>query len=283
MKRRGLPGSGRPVRLGFLILVVVIAVLGILAWQIESRLRKPAQSADDVLASPLPPDGAARRIEYGGNRFDAYVVDVSKTSVNCFFKDDNGNRIGSLRNLDTYLRSKSRELIFATNADMYLPDGNPVGLLILDGKQHSSLNLKSGSGNFYLKPNGVFAIFDNRAIVTESSKFVARAGTTSPKIAVQSGPLLLIDGEIHPAFQQNSGNKYVRSGVGVISPTKIVFAISEAPVTFYEFAMLFKDRFHCNDALYLDGGVSRMFLPALSRYDADGDFAGIIAVTKSGS
>jgi uncharacterized protein YigE (DUF2233 family) len=46
------------------------------------------------------------------------------------------------------------------------------------------------------------------------------------------------------------------------------FAISERPVTFHQFARLFRDRLKTPDALYLDGNVSRLYAPDLGRDDA---------------
>ena len=49
---------------------------------------------------------------------------------------------------------------------MYQVDNTPLGLFIQNGKTLSPLNTRSGSGNFYLKPNGVFYITtDNNSVV----------------------------------------------------------------------------------------------------------------------
>jgi uncharacterized protein YigE (DUF2233 family) len=46
-----------------------------------------------------------------------------------------------------------------------------------------------------------------------------------------------------------------------------VFAISERPVTFGAFARLFRDDLGCRNALFLDGTVSSLYAPNLSRSD----------------
>jgi uncharacterized protein YigE (DUF2233 family) len=140
------------------------------------------------------------------------------------------------------------------------------------------LNLKSGDGNFYLKPNGVFLIDDSGASIVESSVYPTIGAR--PRLAVQSGPLLLADGKMNPQFSKHSENRRLRSGIGVISPERVVFVISRDRVTFYEFAVFFQEKFNCRDALYLDGEISK-FHPAL-RNTAEGreDFAGIFAVTS---
>ena len=86
-------------------------------------------------------------------------------------------------------------------------------------------------------------------------------------------------GAIHPAFQRDSSNRRVRSGVGVDAAGKVVFVLSETPTTFHAFAALFRDRLGCPDALYLDGEISCFYFPGV---DADGsrEFAGIFVVTR---
>jgi uncharacterized protein YigE (DUF2233 family) len=66
--------------------------------------------------------------------------------------------------------------------------------------------------------------------------------------------------------------------VGVQSSDRVVFAISREPVTFFEFATLFLDRLGCPNALYLDGEISRFYIPGRPDQQ-DGEFAGMLAVT----
>ena len=78
-------------------------------------------------------------------------------------------------------------------------------------------------------------------------------------------------GELHPRFIEGHHSKYVRNGVGIdrtgVDRTdRVIFAISDAPMNFYDFATLFRDRLRCPDALYLDGNISAMYAPELHRY-----------------
>jgi uncharacterized protein YigE (DUF2233 family) len=222
----------------------------------------------------------AQRITYNNQSFDTYVVDISNTQVKFFFKDSEGNKFGSLENLKEFVASNSNELIFGTNAGMFTPSSEPLGLFVEQGQELFPLNLKDGKDNFFLKPNGVFAITDKRAYVVESPAYPNLAKSVLISGATQSGPMLVIGGRIHPKFNKNSANRNIRSGVGIISPTKIVFAISNDLVNFYDFAMLFKEQFKCQDALFLDGAISKMYLPVLERNELDGNFAGMIGITK---
>jgi uncharacterized protein YigE (DUF2233 family) len=227
--------------------------------------------------------GTAKRItDDKKNVFDVFTVDLNKTSMKLYYLDDEGGRIGSFQRLKDFLDDRGQELVFATNGGMYTPEGAPVGLLVANGKEVVPLNVKgSGTdGNFYLKPNGVFALTKKEAVVMESAQFAAWAQKDLVVFATQSGPLLVADGSIHPKFNKESTNNNIRSGVGIVSPTQVVFVISEKAVNFYDFAMLFLKQLKCKNALYFDGTVSRMYLPALHRYDLDGDFGSIVAVSK---
>ena len=103
--------------------------------------------------------------------------------------------------------------ILAMNAGMYHEDFTPVGLHVENGTEQSPLNLADAPGNFFLKPNGVFYVDgDNNAGVLETTAFAA-AGIV-PKLATQSGPMLVIDGNIHPRFEENGTSRHIRNGVG---------------------------------------------------------------------
>lgn len=145
-------------------------------------------------------------------------------------------------------------VIFAINAGMYLPDATPQGLYVEAGNVIAPLNTGEGDTNFYLKPNGVFAVgSDGRAQVVATEAF-----TLTPEVAyaTQSGPMLVIGGALHPKFAENGTSLYVCNGVGVRADGTVVFAISTVPVSFGRFARLFRDALDCPDALYLDGFVS---------------------------
>jgi prepilin-type processing-associated H-X9-DG protein len=89
-----------------------------------------------------------------------------------------------------------------------------------------------------------------------------------PDFASQSGPMLVVDGKMHPRFSKSGTSRKVRNGVGIDASGNAIFAISEAPVTFYEFAKLFRDGFKCRNALFFDGSVSSLYASELGRNDA---------------
>lgn len=155
-------------------------------------------------------------------------------------------------------------VLFATNACISGSTGEPIGLLVSNRQELSSLNLNNGIGNFYLKPNGVLQIAESGIDIFESSNFVNSGNIIE---AMQSGPMLLINDEIHPIFDSKSQNRNIRSGVGIYVEKNgirfLVFCKSNDAVSFYDFAKLFKDKFHCKNALCLESAGSAMYSPKL--------------------
>lgn len=219
-----------------------------------------------------------RTVEFSGKTFTVCTVNVRKDRLQLFHRDDAGEPFKRFDRLVAWLAPRKQKLVFAMNAGMYHPDFSAVGLFVAEQRQIVPLNTASGDGNFFLKPNGVFALTESGARVMESSEYPGIRERVI--LATQSGPLLLRAGKMHPAFHENSTSRLVRNGVGVPTPVTAVFVISDAPVTFYEFATLFRDQLHCPDALFLDGTVSSLYAPALKRDDSRVDLGPIIGVTE---
>lgn len=286
-RRATLRATANLIRLA---LAIVILVGG---WQVLKKLDAvQTQTADvrrklnrisadlDVIRVHLNDSNAAERVSYMGASYDVYVADVGKSKIDFYWKDGLGRAFGSIGALKEHLERQGRTLLFATNAGMYTPEQIPVGLYVENQRQLVRLNLDRGRpGNFFLQPNGVFIVSEGTARIVESSAYLG-LDATGVRSATQSGPLLVHNGAVNPAFQPGSTNLRLRSGVGIVSADRVVFAISNEPVSFYEFAMLFKEAFGCKDALFLDGEISLMYSPKLSRFDTGGAFGGIIAVTK---
>lgn len=207
--------------------------------------------------------------------FVSFTTDASK--IKFYWKDENGQVLGSLYRMKAFVESQGGKLRFGMNGGMYRQDQSPQGLYIENGERKQSLNTSSGEGNFYLKPNGVFYITKgNKPIVCRTEDF---AESEDIRFATQSGPMLLIDGEMHPAFIKGSANLNIRNGVGILPDNTVVFAMSKQPVNFYDFATFFKN-LNCKNALYLDGFVSRTYLPEQQWEQTDGNFGVLIGVTQ---
>lgn len=211
----------------------------------------------------------------------SYVVDPTTQNLQLFWLNDQQQPYASIERLKQACESKHQRLIFAMNGGMYDPGNQPKGLFIQQHHIIVPLDTKiGGDGNFYLKPNGVFYITTKkRAYIRPTQTLTAAGSLDSIELATQSGPMLVIDGQIHPIFKKGSANLNIRNGVGLLPGNKLLFAISKNPISFYDFAEFFKNQ-GCQNALYLDGFVSRTYLPEKNWTQTDGDFGVIIAVTK---
>ncbi|CAN5677061.1 phosphodiester glycosidase family protein [soil metagenome] len=222
-------------------------------------------------------------VDYGevfvnGKRVTVCRVNILKEKLQLFLQDDKGQPIKSFDGINNWLAPQGKKLTFAMNAGMYHGNLSPVGLFVSEGKPLTELNTAQAEGNFFLKPNGVFLITGNGARVIETSEYLTVK--QSVILATQSGPLLMRKGVIHPAFNESGTSRLYRNGVGVPSLDIAIFAISEEPVNFYEFATMFRDLLQCPDALFFDGTVSSLFSTQLKRNDRKMDLGPIIGITE---
>jgi prepilin-type processing-associated H-X9-DG protein len=197
-----------------------------------------------------------------------YVVcafDLRRDDMRLYLGDGDGKPFRGFSALADSLKSRGRMLRFAMNAGMFEEDRSPVGLFIEDGKRAQRADLREGATNFHLRPNGVFWIGDKTAGVVETARYLANPPPA--RFATQSGPMLVIDGRIHPKIKPTGESEKVRNGVCVRDGWNVIFAISNEPVTFHAFALLFKDGLGCANALFLDGSVSSLYAPELKRDD----------------
>jgi uncharacterized protein YigE (DUF2233 family) len=210
------------------------------------------------------------------DRFISITVDPKSSNIELYWKNERNEILRSFQNLKQYIDRKGKHLKFAMNAGMYMEDYAPLGLFVQKQKTIKKLNTATGTTNFYMKPNGVFYITTNKiAQVCTSTAYV----NEKVNFATQSGPMLLIDGKINSEFTKGSKNINIRNGVGILPNNKVVFAISKDFVNFYDFAEYFK-KMGCSNALYLDGAVSRMYLPEKDWDDLDGDFGVMIGIVE---
>lgn len=209
----------------------------------------------------------------------SYIIcefDARSSAIEVYLNDAHGRPLSEFDRLDAEVRAKGRRLVFAMNAGMYHYDRSPVGLYIEQGREIAPANTRDAYGNFHLKPNGIFFAGDGAAGVVETEDFVKRG--LKPRFATQSGPLLVIDGKLHPRLIPDSTTLYRRNGVGV-DGDRIAFVLADTPVNFYQFALVFRDHLKMPNALYLDGSISRLFAPAIGRNDAGEAMGPIVAVT----
>lgn len=199
------------------------------------------------------------------------------SNLQLYYKNTDGKPYKSIGSLKYQLSKKGDSLVFAMNAGMFTQEGTPLGLYIENGKVITPLNtVKKAYGNFYLQPNGVFYLTkDGTSHICKTTEFKL---TDQIHFATQSGPMLLINGAVHPKFNKDSENKNIRNGVGILPDGSMLFVMSKEPVNLYSFAILFKQH-GCQNALYLDGYVSQTYLPSENWIQTGGPFGVIIGET----
>lgn len=233
-----------------------------------------------AMAIPAAADGCGR-VNHDGQGYVICEVEAAQEPALRLWQDDSsGQPLRNFSNVQKML-GQGENLNFAMNAGMYHADYKPVGLLIVDGQELSPIVTGGSNDNFGMLPNGVFCTGGARPFQVVESRAFADARPQC-RLATQSGPMLVIDGDLHPRFLIDSDSRYIRNGVGV-SPDgqKAWFAISDRPVTFHEFGRLFRDGLGVRDALYFDGSVSRLYAPSINRADFGRSLGPMIGLVES--
>lgn len=223
-----------------------------------------------------PQEAGCRDVVFEDTPFTICTATPGTESIRLFLNDADGQPLGTFDNVGASLGAGDT-LLFAMNAGMYHSDRSPVGLYVEDSEDIGRLVTREGPGNFGLLPNGVLCLNEDSARVIESRSFAA--ADTSCRYATQSGPMLVIDGALHPRFIPASDSRFIRNGVGVTEDGTFIAAISNRPVNFHQFARLFRDVLGTPNALYMDGKVSRLYAPDLNRHDFGLPMGPILGVT----
>lgn len=230
------------------------------------------------LASCKSPEAAAENcvaVVFETDHFSTCTLDDSRQTVALAWKSASGEAFRSFSALEH--SGAASDVAFAMNAGMFDDQGSPIGLYVENGRQLSAINLGTGAGNFYMQPNGVFWVDRfGHAQVSETAAYLRAA--QSPLFATQSGPMLVIDGSLHPAFAGDGQSRYIRNGVGAACTGGVVFVITEQEVSFGKIARFFRDELQCRNALYLDGAVSSLWLPSSGRVDARAPLGPLVIV-----
>lgn len=227
-------------------------------------------------ASPAYAAELCRKLRFEGADYVVCEAPLAQYRVRTFLNDASGQPFGGFSRLLASPAGKG--VVMAMNGGMYRDDRSPVGLYVEGGKTVREANARKGAGNFHMMPNGVFYVGDAGAGVLTTAQYLRN----KPKAisATQSGPMLVINGKLHPRFSADGPSLKMRNGVGVRDGGKtVVFAISEQPVSFGAFGRLFRDRLRTPDALYLDGTVSSLYAAQLNRRDWLFPMGPIIAVS----
>jgi uncharacterized protein YigE (DUF2233 family) len=240
-----------------------------------------------LASAPVGASGPCRSEHFEGDRYTVCSFDPADTDLRLFWRNPAGQPYRTFSSLAQAVAEDGGILIFAMNAGMFHPDFTPVGLHVENGqllRPATTADAPPGARplpNFYRKPNGVFYVGDRGAGVTTTERFLHDRREVD--YATQSGPMLVIDGALHPDFIPGSTDRTRRSGVGMSGPAMVHFAISQGPVNFHDFARFFRDHLGSANALFLDGGRGTgLYAPELGRNDTSGHggFGPIVGVVE---
>ena len=187
------------------------------------------------------------------------------------------------RSLAAFSKARNPTTIaFAMNAGMFDDEGLPIGYFVENGDRKQTLNTSGGEGNFHMTPNGVFFGSGDSWEVKATDDFLANV-RERPEFGTQSGPMLVIDGKLHPEISHDGESRLVRNAVGVDGKGRAHFVISNAAISFGKLARFYRDELDVDNALYLDGNVSALWNPATGRLDTGAPIGPIVVVEKKGS
>jgi uncharacterized protein YigE (DUF2233 family) len=232
--------------------------------------------AGSALVQDAPAKEPCRKLTEDGADYAICEFARDSAEIRLAYAAEDGTPYGGLGAFASAVAGEGRPLIMAMNAGMYHADLRPVGLYIENGTKRTELNLVCGNQNFSMCPNGVFYVKDGKPRVMETKRF--RREKPKADFATQSGPMLVIDGKLHPRFQADSTSRKIRNGVGMRADGSVIFVISDDYVTFHQFAVLFRDTLRARNALFFDGTVSSLHAPLLGRSDGFWPAGPIVAV-----
>ena len=262
-------------KINLLILVLVLGVTGIFFMKFSKKTKEISEITDN-----FSDNAEEKEIIYGkkieDRDFTVYIPDSNKEIIKMYWKDKNDKAYSEL---SKFIQENPGDKIkFATNGGIYSEEYKPNGLYIENHKIISKLNLDDGEGNFYMQPNGVFYIQDNQPKISESKSFEYNENIS---YATQSGPLLIENGVINKKIRKNSESFKIRSAVGIDRENKMFFLMSRKKINFYDFSKYALDKLNCEELLFLDGTISKMYFADEKKVpEQDYPFAVIITSEK---
>lgn len=240
-------------------------------------LENPGKAA---MPAPIPTPvttGACQTVTFEDAQFTHCVADPARHRITTML----GNP--PYRSFKAYAAARAADApapAFAVNAGMFDDAGKPIGYYVREGERGQELNRNDGAGNFHMKPNGVFFGTAGKWRVMTADAFYAQVGDR-PQFGTQSGPMLLVDGKLHPEITDDGPSRTIRNGVGIDAAGRAHFVISDSAVSFGKLARFYRDVLKTPNALYLDGSVSALWAPATGRMDARAPIGPMIVVEET--
>ncbi len=232
--------------------------------------------AEDI-SKALRRDSACRSVTFETIPLTHCIADPAKHRITTALGPDGKAPYRSLANLAAGRAPDAPLVVFAVNGGMFDEDGKPIGYYVEGKDRTKELNRADGPGNFHLKPNGVFYGTGSTWSIRTSDGFYSNVGDR-PEFGTQSGPMLVIDGKLHPEIAQDGPSKAIRNGVGVDADGRAHFVISDKPLSFGVLARFYRDELKTPNALFLDGNVSALWDPANDRLDLGAALGPLIIV-----
>lgn len=250
----------------------------IMRTEIGSGTELPMSQTSQAERTVRSERGDCRDVVFEGVSLTHCIADPNRHNIAMTLASEGGE---PYRNLATYAGSRgatAAPIAFAMNGGMYDDAGKPIGYYVENGVRKQELSRSDGSGNFHLKPNGVFFGSNGSWQVMSTERFYAEV-SDRPQFGTQSGPMLVIDGAVHPEITQDGPSKKFRNAVGVGQDGRAHFVIANAPLSFGILARYYRDELKTPNALFLDGTVSALWSPPTDRLDTGYPIGPIIAVT----
>jgi uncharacterized protein YigE (DUF2233 family) len=225
---------------------------------------KQVPAAEAIPADQAASLSACQSASFEGVPLTHCIADPALHTIGTALAPSQGDTFGTIA---SWAAGKNESRIaFVMNAGMYGDDLKPIGYFVQGSERLTELDRGTGTGNFYLQPNGVFFGSNGTWRILPSEVFLRTVGDR-PQFGTQSGPMLVINGELHPEISENGASRALRNGVGIAEDGKAHFVISDAPLSFGQLARFYRDVLKVPDALLLDGNISSLFDPATGRMD----------------
>ncbi|MGB3738847.1 MAG: phosphodiester glycosidase family protein [Pontixanthobacter sp.] len=238
--------------------------------------------ADQTVVDAAIPS-ACRSVTFEGVALTHCVADPAEHRIVMDLGPGNGGLddvpYRSLANLAGGRPADAPPIAFAVNGGMFDGGGRPIGYYVEGGNRAKELSLSEGPGKFHMKPNGVFYGSNGRWHVRSSADFYSNVGDR-PDFGTQSGPMLVIDGKLHPRIAEDGPSKAIRNAVGVDDAGRAHFVTADTPLSFGVLARYYRDELKTPNALFLDGNISALWNPAGDRLDIGAPIGPIIVVEK---
>ncbi|WP_323982136.1 phosphodiester glycosidase family protein [Novosphingobium aureum] len=235
-------------------------------------------SSDESAEAPPPPPCESAQFEDAV--FTHCIAVPGRNSVHMVLGPKGGAPYRTMSELAVNRSPDKPAVAFAVNGGMFDASGQPIGYYVEEGERLHTLNTNEGPGNFHMKPNGVFYGDAGEHWHVRTSTEFAASVEERPDFGTQSGPMLVIDGQLHPQIAEDGASRKLRNGVGIDRTGAAHFVISDEPVSFGKLARYFRDGLKCDNALFLDGSVSSLWDPEHGRVDGGPPLGPLIVVEK---